>query len=160
MIPLAVLDELDDDRRQRLDAHLNECEACHREMAELSEIGAMLADQPEDRLSELERLRIENKVLRRLAAGHGSATSSALRPYTRILSRVAAALILFLIGYLARPAVTDWFNGEPPVAQTDQLLVLKQIDRSVGSGHRFSGEGLKLILHGRNALEETIKQNR
>ncbi len=160
MIPLAALGELNDDRRRGLEDHLKDCDSCRKELEQLAEIGAMLADQPDDGLSELERLRIENNVLRQLAVKQATGASSTIQTYIRVLARVAAALVLFLIGYLARPAVADWFNGEPPVAQSRQYPVLEQIDRSVGSGHRFTGEGLKLILHGRSALGETIRQNR
>jgi anti-sigma factor RsiW len=155
-IPLAVLGELAGDRQDRLARHTETCEACRQELEQLTEIAGLLSTSSDHALSDGERLRLENDVLRRVVRERAGRTATGVRAILPVLVRVAAAIALVTAGYLARPALADWFNGTPPIAQTHLSPAVEQYNRSAGTGYRFSGQGLKAIVKGRKALDQEL----
>jgi len=154
MLPLYVTGDLSRAEEQEVDHHVEGCAECRAEVDKLAEVVAMLTPDESDSLSEVEKLRMEKEIYRRLAGRSGAdAVVRDDRTPMRILLGIAAAVVFFFMGYLTSDLMTEPTNGGRPMAQLERGSgVVAEYRRAVASGYRFSAEGLKVIARGKAAL--------
>ena len=149
----AVLGELNESDRAALDRHLADCNSCRTEYERLRRLTRALGGEPTDTLSEIERLRLENAVLRRLAE-----RAPRRRPLPRSLIRIAAAVVLIGLGYFAHPLISRTAQPDPAAIAQPAIPSLALYERGLPAGSRFTPAGFKIIAHGRKAAIEQLRQ--
>ena len=152
MLPLYVSGDLTGDERAGLKQHLSECVRCRAERDRLSEVARMLAPSANDRLSELEKLRMENDILKRLVSGDKTESAPRRSSATSLIIRIAVAAAIFIIGFSVRPLVPV-SDQAPPVASAT-LTDLAKYSSDFNAGMRFSKQGLRLIARGKSGLTD------
>jgi len=153
-IPLLILGDLEPAEREELEKHLQDCAMCRAELGKIREVARMLTPSDSEDLTDLEKLRLENQIYRKLALEATRDRGSEKRIWsTRMFVRVAAAVAIFFLGYGAGPLVTMLGEGEQPTAQVAEApFDMTKYRQVVASGLRFSPEGLRIIARGRSAL--------
>jgi len=153
-LPLYASGDLGPEESEKLAQHLDVCPTCRAEYEKLSEIVAVLAPTDSERLTDLEKLRMESEVYRRLAEkASGNHLQRKRSVAARVILRVAAALLLFILGYSTRSFVSELYEG--PHATTRVLRPSgssAQYQQALASGLRFSSQGLKAIAGDRTAF--------
>ncbi|HOD65960.1 MAG TPA: zf-HC2 domain-containing protein [candidate division Zixibacteria bacterium] len=156
LLPALVLGEVSESDRPAVMNHLAACAACRSEFECLQSICSALTSDGEGGLSELERLRLENTVWRRLATPESAASGGGR--FARYALRVAAALVLFGLGYFVRPHLGGAPAPAQPVASDRLEATLAALDRrELTRDMRFSATGFKVIAHGRKAVIEKLE---
>lgn len=157
LIALAAAGETTAEERRRVEAHIATCAACRKEHEQLSAIVADLNAPGDTVLSPIERLQLENQILRAaIERRAGKPQFLNLRVPLRTMLRIAATLIVFGLGYLTYPLISGpAVPAESASAPLSQYAEREQIRQALNSGLRFSGAGLKLIAHGRRAFQES-----
>jgi len=157
-IPLLVLGEADAATEAALHEHFAVCPDCRAEYEQLRDVAALLTPANREELTEIEQLRIENRVYRELvgrSSAHGSGRVG------RVLLRVAAVAAIFLLGFFGRPYLADLDNGAKPLAGLVARTVSEpSVDRAAMAGRRFTADGLKVIARGKAALTEQAADRR
>ena len=100
-IPLLVLGEADAATETALHDHFAVCPECRAEYEQLRDVAALLTPANRDELTEVEQLRIENRVYRELAEQSSAHASGRVG---RVLLRIAAVVSIFPARIL-RPTV-------------------------------------------------------
>lgn len=153
LLPLKATGDLDEKELDELEGHLAECSECRNEAAEFDQLTASLARSDSDRLTELERLKLENALLKKLIAPRTGRRSASGFPARRVLVRLAASIVLVVAGFFLNSVLRS--QSERAEAESDRmLLTLSSVSDNTGiaTGHRFSAAGLKLIARGKSAL--------
>ena len=155
-LALYALHELSDTERDRLQQHVTTCPECRRKLAELQEVVEMLEPTDADRLNDVERLTLENAVLRRLAGQTVSRRRArASTKWARAIFRVAAVLALLTAGYAAYPLVDRYRSPATGTQQSiDDRPAWNSSVLALHRSHLLSPDGLRLIARGRSALTE------
>ncbi len=150
LLPALVLGELSEDQRKQLEEHLEGCSSCRAELEQIQNIYACLdEDARADRLTEVEKLRLESAIYRQLAATAKSRPAPS-RVFT-LLTRLAAAILLFVLGYTVHSFIADR-EQSGAVRHIEQVNPsLAQYDLNLTGSMRFSAAGLKAIAEGRKA---------
>lgn len=153
LLPLRAIDELTPAEKKMLDAHIEECHDCRAEADRLEELTRTLQLPPGDGMTELEKLKLENVMLRRLTRIRTNKASARVT-LSRGLLRVAATVMLVASGFL----LATLFNHQTSSPRISNAVIENQMaslteNPRIAAGHRFSAAGLKLIARGRNALE-------
>jgi anti-sigma factor RsiW len=153
-LPLYASGDLGPPESERLAQHLDVCPTCRAEYEKLTEIVAVLAPTDSERLTDSEKLRMENEVYRRLAQkanrNHQQRKTSVA---ARVILRVAAALLLFILGYSTRSLVSGLYEGPHATARVLRTSGSSaQYEQALASGLRFSSHGLKAIAGDRTAM--------
>jgi len=148
-LALMALDELSENEMQRINQHLAECASCAEHFKELQEVTLMLGHSPADKITELEKLQIENAVYRRLAY---SPTASPRQSWIGTTLRLAAALALICLGYVGGIFSIESRPLRPEPLSVESQLASYEWNKNVAS-FRFSPQGLKLIARGRESLK-------
>ncbi len=150
-LPLYVTGDLDPDEHSKLDEHLKVCPRCRTEFEKFSDVVAMLSPTGSDNLTDLEKLRLENAVYRRLAAE--SSGTRRTPGIIGIIIRVAAVLVIFFSGYGAQSLVSELDQDQQTLPGVIEASVGMMRQRpAIASRLRFSAEGLKVIARGKSAL--------
>jgi anti-sigma factor RsiW len=151
LLPVLALGELPDEQRGDVEDHLKICASCQAEMEQIQGICRGLEEDAQgDSLSEVERLRIESAVYKRLAASESAYRLRHNRLLT-VLTRVAAAIILFALGFTVHSFITDHTQPETIRHVQQANPSLTEYEYGVSSSMRFSAAGLKVIAQGRKA---------
>ena len=159
LLPLYATGDLDNAELDNVKAHLKLCENCREELKQVSEIASMLTSSPEG-MTELEKLKLENDIYRKLAKEKVLTDSDNKSSITINLLRIAAALIIFFIGFSIKSIMT-----EPEANRVfDNQILLTSLEKSgsqlsVFSGLRFSEAGFKLIASGRSSVKSDVNNN-
>ncbi len=153
MLALYALDELEPERIEEFEKHLAECEKCRDDLETYRQIMTDLSPAEDPGLNDLEKLRLENRVLRDLSQAVGDGTHGGRGRASSPIWRVAAAVVIFLLGFgfntiLSNRGthVSDPLIIESPSAVDYEYAQLRS--------SRFSARGLKVIAHGKSALEK------
>jgi anti-sigma factor RsiW len=148
LMPALALGECPTEQRRKLEAHLATCPACDAEFRRLKEICRILEeDAYADELSEIDSLRIESTLYRRLAAEAPTRRRWPNRTFG-LISAIAAGLALFVLGYGARSFVTSPRVPSTKVTAQSASSTLAQYEGGLSQGGRFSAVGLKTIALG------------
>ena len=151
-LPLLVLGELDPKEQEELERHIATCEECRKELEDLQEITAILNDEGRESLAELEQLRLENEIYRKLAVKALKENAPATGRVFKLLVRVAAVLVVFLAGYAAYPLFTRQADYGPLNTRLEKNLDDEtELMSSLGS-RRLTAQGFLIIAKGKNAL--------
>ena len=153
LLPLAAAQNLSDESRQEVEQHLAECPDCRLAYEELKATVDLLTGGEADDLSDIERLRLENQVLRRLSSSGEARAQRVQFSAVRTALRFAAVIALLAIGYTAYPLLGP--PGTTPTRSTSPLANVSDSPESVRSAaavYRYSGAGLKLIAGGTQSL--------
>lgn len=158
MIPCLVMGEIEEDKKNDLLKHLENCPECVAIYESISQTAKMLTTADPGKLGEMEKLKIENEVLRRLS----ETETNKNRPtdiafYTKVLIRVAAVIVIFLFGYTSRSFLSN--IGQQQTELTEMAAISAEPfsqKLSLFSGKRFSATGLKIIAKGKSALTKTM----
>ena len=153
-LPLYVSGDLGPEESEKLAQHLDVCPACRAEYEKLSEIVAALSPTDSERLTDLEKLRMENEVYRRLSQKASRNYLRGKRPVAaRAVLQIAAAFLLFILGYSARSFVSELYEGPRASARVlHSSRSSAQYEQALESGLRFSSQGLKAIAGDRTAI--------
>lgn len=158
LMAAAALGELSESDKRGFDTHLEGCESCRTEFERMRQLSQLLAVDPGDSLSELDRLRLENSVYRRLA--EPSVWPKYGRNHMpRTLIRIAAALVLVGLGYLAHPLLSQESQPNPALTTQPIASTLTVYERDLPAGSRFTAGGFKVIAHGRKAAIEEFEKS-
>jgi anti-sigma factor RsiW len=161
LIPLALVGELTEHQRRELDEHLKTCDDCGIEWETMRQTVDRLAPDPRDSLTDIEKLRLENGVLTKLLTERTrfahDRPSRAVRT-GRVLLRLAAAVILFALGYVASPQIAALLGEPARSAAVPEATPCIQVDAGTAAGYRFSARGFRVLAHGRAAVTEEIQQ--
>ena len=155
-LPAYVLGDATLDQRSDIAEHLAGCVACREELQRLKEILQVLADDARsDELSEVERLRLEKAVYRNLA------TAASTRKHVPgrsvgLYIRLAAALVLFALGYMSHSLLSKPESPRTVVPATQVAQSFASLDRGQYESMRFSAAGLKVIAQGRRTAVEQL----
>jgi len=153
-LALLATGDLEPAEKRELEQHLKECSACRAELEELRVVVAMFEPGGADGLTEIERLRLENEIYRKLAARPptGLSTQKASRVISTLV-RIAAAIAIFALGYAAHPLFTAPGRPEASVAQlVESRGSIPENWQASASGLRLSPNGLRAIARGTTAL--------
>ena len=147
-LALLALDELSEDEARQINQHLTECDSCTKHLEELLELTSALSQSPEDEITELEKLRVESAIYRRLAETLSTTLS---RKWISSTLKLAASLALIALGYWSGTISSEQqpFRPEPPA--TASLLASLGRNENIAS-FRLSPQGLRLIARGRENL--------
>lgn len=153
-LPLFASGDLGPKESENLAQHLDACPTCRAEYEKLTEIVAALAPTDSERLTDLEKLRLENEVYRRFARKANRNHQQRKRSVAaRVILPVAAAFLLFILGYSTRSFVSELYEGPhasaPALSSPRSVAVYQQ---ALASGLRFSSQGLKAIAGDRTAF--------
>ena len=153
-LPLYASGDLGPEESEKLAQHLDVCPTCRAEYEKLSEIVAALAPTDSERLTDLEKLRLENEVYIRLARKASETHLRRKKSVTaRVVLRVAAAFLLFILGYSARSFVSELHEGPHASARVLRPSGSSaQYEQALASGLRFSSQGLKAIAGDRTTF--------
>lgn len=161
LLPLYVTGDLDKAELDDVKAHLKLCENCREELKQVSEIASMLTSTESSGMTELEKLKLENEIYRKLAKEKILTDSENKSSITINLLRVAAALIIFFIGFSVKSIIT-----EPKAVKdyNDAQVMLTSLEKTgnqrlVSSGLRFSEAGFKLIANGKSSVKSDMNNN-
>ncbi|MCK4606693.1 MAG: zf-HC2 domain-containing protein [candidate division Zixibacteria bacterium] len=151
-LPMYAAGDLDSSERDKLEGHLKVCPDCRAELEKLSDVVTMLSPTGSDSLTDIEKLRLENAVYRRLAAKSSGANKT--HGITGLIIRVAAVLVIFFSGYGAQTLISgpDKDQQTMPGVFEASLGMMSRQRPVIASGLRFSPEGLKIIARGKSAL--------
>lgn len=146
-LPLYASGDLGPKESEKLAQHLEVCPTCRAEYEKLSEIVAVLAPTDSERLTDLEKLRLENEVYRQLARKANRNHQQRKRSVAaRVILPVAAAFLLFILGYSTRSLVSELHEGPHATARVIRPSGSSaQYQQALASGLRFSSQGLKAI---------------
>lgn len=155
MIPLYAMGELDELQKAELEEHFHECSACSEQLEEIRQTIGTLTTEESESLSDIEKLKMEREIYRRLAAGVDDKSHIISRfNLPKMLLRVAAAIIIFMFGFGVRDIITSKKEPKIPEYEISQgVYALNDLKWSQVPGLRFSAEGFKLIAKGKSALE-------
>ena len=152
-LALLALGDLPRAERETLEAHIKDCPACRSEYESLCEVVSLYSPQPEDKLTAIDKLTLENNVLHQLLKDRQSRKMRA-RPRTlTYLLRLAAAILIFFAGYAAPAFMTQTISPRQATIGVGEKILAGQQNRALVSGLRFSADGLKVIARGKSALE-------
>jgi len=160
LLPLYVTGDLDKPERDDVEAHLEQCENCREELQKYSELASLLKSASSNGITEVEKLKLENDIYRAMAKKKITSASKVNSILTTNLLRVAAAIIIFFIGFGAKALLT-----EPEANKMiDNQVMLTSLEKTgnqrfVSSGLRFSKEGFKLIAGGKSAEKLELNNN-
>jgi len=160
LLPLYVTGDLDKPERDDVEAHLEQCENCREELQKYSELASLLKSASSNGITEVEKLKLENDIYRAMAKKKIANASKGNTILTTNLLRVAAAIIIFFIGFGAKALLT-----EPEANKMiDNQVMLTSLEKTgnqrfVSSGLRFSKEGFKLIAGGKSAEKLELNNN-
>ncbi len=150
-LPLYATGDLDSSIREKLEEHLKVCPDCRAELEKLSDVVAMLSPTGSDSLTDIEKLRLENAVYRRLVAKSSGAYKS--QRVTGLIIRVAAVLVIFFSGYGVQSLVSGLDKDQQTMPGVfEASLSMSRQRQAIASRMRFSPEGLKVIARGQSAL--------
>ena len=154
-ISLLALGELPAGEKDDVEAHLEQCPDCRAEYESFLSVVGMYAVSRDDDLVPMEKLQLENDILRRLIETRNKAQRSfrLTGPWPAI-TRLAAALLIFFAGFAAQYFLGDL--GRPRqanVTEKSKIAATAPLNRAIASGMRFSSQGLKVIAHGRAAID-------
>ena len=153
MLALYALEELEPERIDQFEKHLEECEKCRDDLQTYRQIMADLSPAQDPGLNDLERLRLENRVLRDLSQAVGDRADGARGRVSSPVWQVAAAGVIFLLGYGFNTLFSDrGTDGSDPLIIETPTAVDYEYAQLPGS--RLSARGLKVIAHGKAALEK------
>lgn len=156
LMPAFALGERPAERRQELESHLAACPACSAEFQRLNDICRVLNDDAHvDELSEIDSLRIESALYRRLAANAPARRRWPNRTYGMV-GAIAAGLALFVLGFGARSFMTSPKATSTKLTTQSVSSSLAQYEGDLGRGGRYSAVGLKTIALG---WEEVLKKS-
>jgi anti-sigma factor RsiW len=151
LLPALALGELPDNLQRDAEMHLTSCPSCQAEFRRLQSLCRLMDDDAaSDSLSELEKLRLESALYRQLA--DEKQNTYHLRGRLAVtLTRLAAAIMLFVLGYAAHSLIAG--NGRPGTIMNagPASPALAVYDADLSGGLRFSAVGLKLIAQGRKS---------
>lgn len=153
----AALGDLPETEQINFERHLAGCDSCRGEYHRMRLLTRTLNSAPTVSLSEVDRLRLENAVYRRLAEPtlwqkYGR------NPMPRKLIRIAAAVVLVGLGYFAHPLLSGSSKPDPAIAAPPATSTLAVYQRDFPSGSRFTGAGFKAIAYGRKAALEQYER--
>lgn len=149
-LALLALDELSENETRLVNQHLADCASCADSFKGLQEVTSVLGHSPEDEITELEKLQIENAVYRRFAQ---SQTTTPRRNWTASTLRLAAALALIALGYVGGTFSSEPQALKPVPLSTESQLAMLGWKENIAS-FRLSPQGLKLIARGRESLQK------
>jgi len=154
-LPLLVLGELEQKEQDELERHLNECDECREELDSLREITDILGSGDEARLGELEQLKLEREIYRRLAVHTNRGETMPLTGRVfKLLIRIAAVVLIFLAGYTAYPLISEQVDSQPLNARIEKSLNADaDIIETLGN-KRFTPQGLLVIARGKEVLKK------
>ena len=148
-LALMALDELEENEIKQVNQHLAECTSCADDFKKLQEVTSTLGYGPDDDITEVEKLQIENAVYRQLAR---SRAPSQRLSWTSVTLRLAAAVVLIALGYFS-----GTLSSEPQPLQLGPLStesMLASLDwKENMAAFRLSPQGLRLIARGRESLK-------
>ena len=150
ILPLYVSGDLTGNERAGLEQHLSECARCRAELDKLSEVARMLAPSDDDTLSEVEKLRLENDILRRLVCEGKTESVPRRSSVTSLIVRIAVAAAIFIVGFSVRPLLPVNNQTQPVTRAT--LTDLAEHGSDLTTGMRFSKQGFRLIARGKSGL--------
>jgi len=160
LLPLYVTGDLDKPERDDVKAHLEQCENCREELQKYSELASLLKSATSNGITEVEKLKLENDIYRAMAKKKITSASKGNSILTTNLLRVAAAIIIFFIGFGVKSIITKQDAGR----EINYQVMLTSLEKTgsqrfVSSGLRFSKEGFKLIAGGKSAEKLELKNN-
>ena len=161
MLPLYATGDLDKSELEDVKAHLELCENCREELKQVSEITSILTSIKSTGMTELEKLKLENELYRKLAKEKILTDTNRRSSITINLLRVAAALIIFFIGFSVKSIMTE---PEAVKDYNDAQVMLTSLEKTgnqrlVSSGLRFSEAGFKLIASGKASVKSGVNNN-
>jgi len=161
LLPLYATGDLDNEELDDVKAHLKLCVNCREELKQVSEIASMLSSSESTGMTELEKLKLENDIYRKLTKEKIMTDSNKKSNITINLLRVAAALIIFFIGFSVKSIMTE---PETQMVYDNAQVMLTSLERSssqglVSSGLRFSEAGFKLIASGKTSVISDLNNN-
>jgi len=146
LMALVALGEASEMERDEVMRHVETCERCRSEYDELTGIAGALAADPTEELTEVEQLKLENRVLRRVRTRLRDGNQ------WQVVMRIAAAVILFGLGYATNLVIGHSAEGTQPLPMAvERALTREEMLRAVGPGVRFSAVGLRAITLGKQA---------
>ena len=114
--------EVSREERARVEAHVADCPECRRRLEANREIGALLLESPEHRLSGKEKTALENRLIERMRNDRWwkrTAGDGWLRPRRLVSLAAAVGVLLLAFTFFSKPdipagpsAIVTSFQGE------------------------------------------------
>ncbi len=161
MLPLYATGDLDKAELDNVKAHLDSCDKCRDEFKQLNELVSSLRTNSNTGLSDFEKLKLENNILRKLTKEKILNVPVQRSSISINLLRIAAAVILFFMGFsiksiMTEPETKEEFNNAQVMLTS---LERTEAQRSIPSGMRFSEAGFKLIASGKSSGKIDLNNN-
>lgn len=149
-LPLFAFDELDEMQRADVERHVASCPDCAAELAEFSALVAEFSGSGSEGLSELEKLKIENEVLK-ASLNIQSDTSS--HPFAGSgFICIAAAIVLIFVGFSAGAYFPKLLPSKPATPSSAGRQVQSLAIDQISPSNRFTASGIKLLVRGATNL--------
>lgn len=150
LLPLYLLDELSATQQKTIDEHLINCPGCAEQLDQLKETFNLLENRPAEKMSELQKVELENQLLKlTLLNKSGSNTG-----YLRKALLVAASIAIFIIGFSTQQIYRSFYYQPRPL-QTEEYNLPENFQPTFSQ--KLSPTGLMVIAKGKKALAEAEK---
>lgn len=150
-----AIDGLAPPDKAALEKHLESCDACRVELAQLQAMVKILSYDAHEPLTEIEKLNIEREVFRKLSSQiHRQKTKS--KRIIRLTVQIAAAIVIFVMGYRAKAIINNDNRQGRTLTTMEQIRQVTDHSQIYASTLRFSKEGLTLIAKGKKSLSDVV----
>lgn len=151
LIPLYLLDELNENEKSDLKKHLKECTTCQVEFQEMQKTVDACSGFQSETLTEIEQLRLQNSIFRSVLSHHKEPKKFNY-PVLTYISRTAAAILIFASGF-----VIASYNqvGNPGSQQASNYKTEMPLQGKSFQGYAHTSAGLKLIAKGSKEFKAT-----
>ncbi len=152
-----AIDGLAPRHKAELEKHLEWCEACRLDLAQLQSTVKVLWHRAHEPLTELEKSTMEREVFRILSSQiHHRKTKS--KRTIRLMVQIAAAIVIFVMGYRVKAIVNNDNREDQTLTTVEQIRQVTDYSQIYASTMRFSKEGLTLIAKGKKSLSDVVVQ--
>lgn len=141
LIELYILDDLPESDKELVENHLKECDDCRSIADDYTNIFEMLDKKHDATLSEVEKEKLKSSL---------NLETKPVSSFNKRFLQIAAAIIIFFMGYFSSYLVNESFSQDLPKASTPEASYTK----ATINNYRFTAEGLKVIANGKKALSE------